>query len=222
MKLNTRTTIAILPTLTLTTVIANAMQRRILTHRRQAGVIHGRIANKFYSSRIIMRKKIFIIFLVVIAGIAMPAFSQTNNKKELLPPYAIQGRWEATAGHSYMYGAIDFYIVDGKVQAGIYTTIAACMPSWMKTLDDLRLSYTRIPVNYDGQYITFKYNLGLGNVFRTDPNCKSDTLDLSEHTLSFSLILVSENRLSGTLIWDNRPPVIVEYAYNKNRNPVRN
>jgi len=150
---------------------------------------------------------------------AIPAFSQTNNKKDLSPPDAVQGRWEAAAGYSYTYGVIDFYIAEGNVQAGIYTTVAACMPSWMKTLDDLRLSYTRIPVHYDGQYLTFQYNLGLGNIFRTDQNCKSDTLDLSEHTLSFNLTLVSENKLSGTLIWDNRPPVIVEYVYNKNRKP---
>ncbi|HPD19571.1 MAG TPA: hypothetical protein PLF61_07900 [Candidatus Goldiibacteriota bacterium] len=164
-----------------------------------------------------MGKKIFILVLIVFSGIAPPVFSQTNVKKELPPPYAVQGHWRDTQGHIYSYGAIDFYIVGGKVQAGVYTMSATCMPSWTKTYYDLWKSYQRIPVQYDGRHLKFQYILTMGNIFNTDPACKSDTFDLSEHTLSFNLTLISENKLSGTLTWDNKPPVIVEYVYKKDQ-----
>jgi len=123
----------------------------------------------------------------------------------------IQGRWSITQGFNMAHAVIDFYSSEDRLEAGVYTRIASCIPSWSSSLKDAWLDYKRVAVQTDGNRLTFQYAVVTGNFFNKDKNCLSDNVDAVTSMLNFNLSLVSENVLAGTLQWGNHPPVKVEF-----------
>jgi len=123
----------------------------------------------------------------------------------------LQGRWTITQGFNMAHAVMDFYVSDNRAEAGVYTRIASCIPSWASSLKDAWLDYKRVPVQIDGGRLVFHYTVVSGNFFNRDKNCLSDTVEAATHELHFNLSKVSDDVLVGTLQWGNHPPVAVEF-----------
>jgi hypothetical protein len=149
--------------------------------------------------------------------VGRPPASEGNKTEESLKNSQnvflqnLQGRWNITQGFNMAHAVIDFYLSDDRVEAGVYTRIASCLPSWASSLKDAWLDYKRVLVQTDGNRLSFQYPVITGNFFNRDKNCLSDTIDAVTSTLNFNLSWTSENVLAGTLQWGNHPPVKVEF-----------
>lgn len=120
---------------------------------------------------------------------------------------AIQGAWAPVEGFHHSYCAIDFYVTGSRIEAGVYTNISRCLGGpGAKTCRDGGKGYKRIPVAFDGEYLSFSYNITIGNW-----GCQSQGLREWRNSISFKLKVVSENLLSGTMPSDDGPGKKVEF-----------
>jgi len=131
---------------------------------------------------------------------------ERKAKEERFPDY-LAGSWKG-GGH-YSIREIVFYVNGDNVRAGVYTTVQAISPRFgPEGMRSYAWDFKRIPVEVNGKEISFRYNLTFD--YSSNPHL-GRALGKTKVPMYFHLKAVSSDRLSGTLVWGDRPPREVKY-----------